>query len=297
MQSTKDILKQVKKIEITTKKLVDGIITGNYHSIFKGQGIEFSEIRDYRAGDDVRSIDWNVTARFNQPYIKEFIEERDLQVYFAIDMSGSANFGNNIPKKRKAIEVAASLMFGAMKNNDKVGAFLFTDKIEQFIPARKGKKHILKLISIIIGFEAKSKTTDLKSSLTKILNIIKKKSVIFIVSDFFDKGFKKPLNFLSRRHDVVGINISDAREMEIPDVGLIELEDEETGEQLLVDTSDDEFRNNFKKQMKQKKRYIKKKFTSSKAELLELDTDSDYGLSLKKFFMTRKKKVMHSGRV
>ena len=150
---TKEILKQVKKLEISTKQLVDGLITGNYHSIFKGQGIEFSEIREYRPGDDIRSIDWKVTARYNHPYIKEFIEERDLQAYFILDMSGSGSFGNNVTKKRKSLEVAASLMFAALRNNDKIGVFLFTDTVEKFIPARKGKKHILQVLGSMISFE------------------------------------------------------------------------------------------------------------------------------------------------
>jgi uncharacterized protein (DUF58 family) len=152
MNQTQEILKQIKKLEISTKHLVDDLITGNYHSTFKGQGIEFSELREYRSGDDIRSIDWNVTARYNQPYVKEFVEERDLQVYFLLDMSSSGSFGNEIPKKRKALEIVASLMFAALRNNDNIGIFLFTDKIEKFIPARKGKKHVLQILSSIISF-------------------------------------------------------------------------------------------------------------------------------------------------
>ena len=244
MNQTKSILKKVKKLEITTKQIVDGLITGNYDSIFRGQGIEFSEIRDYRPGDDVRAIDWKVTARFNHPYIKEFIEERDLQVYFVIDVSGSGNFGRNISKKEKSLEVVASLMFAALRANDGVGVFLVSDDVERFIPARKGRKHVLQLLNIVSGFAPKSKKTNLEKSLTRVAKTVKRKSVIFVISDFIDKtNFLKPLKVLQKRHhDVIALRIIDPREKEIPDVGLIELEDEETGEQILVDTSDKEFR-------------------------------------------------------
>jgi len=179
MEQTKEIIRKVKKLEITTKQLVDGLITGNYHSVFKGQGIEFSESREYRVGDDIRSIDWKVTARLNEPYIKEFIEERDLHVYFAVDFSGSSSFGSNVSKRKKALELVASLMFAAMKNNDNVGLFLFTDKIETFIPARKGRKHVLKAISTLVRFQPDSTTTDLKGSLNLFQRLLRKE-VLFL---------------------------------------------------------------------------------------------------------------------
>ncbi|MCK4884199.1 MAG: DUF58 domain-containing protein, partial [Candidatus Diapherotrites archaeon] len=256
MQETKEIINQVKKIEINTKKLVDGLIAGNYHSIFKGNGIEFSEIRDYRAGDDVRSIDWKVTARRNHPFIKEFIEERDLSIYFAIDLSASGSFGNTVAKRRKATEFVASLMFSALKNNDNVGLFMLTDQVEKFIPARKGRKHVLKMISNLVSFKPISKTTDLNNSLAFVSNVIKKRSIVFIVSDFYCDDFTEPLKFLKTKHDVIAIRISDGREKEIPDIGLIELEDEETGEQILVDTTDESFRNNYLKIIKKEDQRI-----------------------------------------
>ena len=292
MEQTKEIIKKVKKLEITTKQLVEGIITGNYHSIFKGQGIEFSETREYRAGDDIRSIDWKVTARFNHPFIKEFIEERDLQVYFAIDMSGSSSFGNNISKRNKAIEVVASLMFAALKNKDNVGVFLFTDKVETFIPARKGKKHVLKAISKIVQFKQESNKTNLNQSLKFISKVIKKRSIIFILSDFFDKDYIKPLKILKNKHDIIALRVIDEREKEIPDVGLIELEDEETGEQLLLDTSDEDFRNNYLKIMQQEEQKIIDKFRRNKIDIVNILTDENYVIPLKKFFKIRIRRLV-----
>jgi uncharacterized protein (DUF58 family) len=287
MQQTKEIIKKVKKLEISTKQLVEGLITGNYHSIFKGQGIEFSETREYRAGDDIRSIDWKVTARLNHPYVKEFIEERDLQVYFAIDMSGSSSFGDNISKRNKTCEAVASLMFAALKNKDNVGVFLFTDKVETFIPARKGKKHTLKSISKIVQFKPKSNKTNLKKSLEYISKVIKKRSIIFILSDFFDKDFIKPLKILKNKHDIIALRIVDIREKEIPDVGLIELEDEETGEQILVDTSNEEFRNNYFKIMKDEEQKVTNIFRKNKIDIISILTDENYITPLKKFFKIR----------
>ena len=292
MQQTKEIIKQVKKIEITTKQLVEGLISGNYHSVFKGQGIEFSETREYRAGDDIRAIDWKVTARFNHPYIKEFIEERDLQVYFAIDMSGSSSFGNNLTKRRKASEVVASLMFAALRNKDNAGAFLFTDDIEVFIPARKGRKHILKMISKIVSFEPKSLKTDINKSLVYISKIVKKRSIIFIISDFFDEDFMKPLKILKNKHDIIALRIIDIREREIPDIGLIELEDEETGEQILIDTSDPAFRNNYERIMKEKDSHLSASLKKIKIDIVNILTDESYDVPLKKFFKIRIKRVM-----
>jgi len=292
MPQTKEIIKQVKKVEITTKQLVEGLISGNYHSIFKGQGIEFSETREYRAGDDIRTIDWKVTARFNRPYVKEFIEERDLQVYFAIDVSGSSSFGNNVTKRRKAIEVVASLMFAALRSKDNVGAFLFTDEIETFIPARKGRKHILKMISKLVSFEPKSTNTDLKTALVYISKVIKKRSIVFIISDFFDEDFMQPLKILRNRHDVIALRIIDVREREIPDVGLIELEDEETGEQILVDTSDVEFRENFLNLMNEREVDLISSLRKIKIDIINILTDEPYEIPMKKFFKIRMSRVI-----
>jgi len=289
MNQTREILKQVKKLEITTKQLADGLITGNSDSIFKGQGIEFSEIRDYRPGDDIRAIDWKVTARFNHPYIKEFIEERDLQIYFVIDLSESGSFGTNVSKKQKSLEIIASLMFAALRNNDRFGVFLITNRVERFIPARKGRKHLLQVLSSIISFTPNSLKTDLQNSLVQISKIIKRKSVLFIISDFIDESeFLKPLKILRKQHDIIALKITDQREKEIPDVGLIELEDEETGEQILVDTSDDNFRNLYSNLISENDFQFISNLRKIRIDTLSLLTDQNYAIPLKKFFRRRK---------
>ncbi|MFO8078144.1 MAG: DUF58 domain-containing protein [Thermoplasmatota archaeon] len=292
MEQTKEIIKRVKKLEITTKQLVDGLITGNYHSVFKGQGIEFSESREYRIGDDIRSIDWKVTARFNHPYIKEFIEERDLHVYFALDVSGSSSFGNNVSKRKKALEIVASLMFAALKNNDNVGVFLFTDTIELFIPARKGRKHVLKAISKIVGFKSQSMNTNLSASLEYISKVIHKRSIVFVVSDFFDDDFQHPLKLLKNKHDVIALRVIDKREQEIPDIGLIELEDEETGEQILVDTSDETFQQRYKEQIARHEQHLLHSLRKIKIDMVNILTDEPFDVPLKKFFKHRLQRVM-----
>ena len=290
MSQTKEILKKIKKLDIKTKQLVDGIISGNYHSIFKGQGIEFSEIRDYRAGDDIRTIDWKVTARFNHPYIKEFIEERDLQVYFVIDVSGSGSFGTNISKKEKSLEIIASLMFAALRNNDGIGIFLITDNVEKFIPARKGRKYVLQLLNILTTFTPNSAKTYLKKPLEQVSKIIKRKSIVFVISDFIDNDeFLKPLKILRKRHDVIALRIVDQREKEIPDVGMIELEDDETGEQILVNTSDEEFRNSYSKLIAENDSKFLTNMMKNKVDTISLLTNQDYSISLKKFFKKRNK--------
>lgn len=288
---TKEVLKQVRKIEIATRHLVDGLIAGNYHSVFKGQGIEFSEIRDYRAGDDVRAIDWKVTARFNHPYIKEFIEERDLRVYFVFDYSASGSFGNTVEKRRKAIELCATLMFSAMRNNDNVGLFIFTDDIELHIPARKGRRHVLKVLSRLVSHKPKSKETDLLKALSFVSNVVKKRSVLFIVSDFYSQEFSKPLSILKNRHDVIAIRVNDFREGSIPDIGLIQLEDDETGEQILVDTSDPEFRENFSRVIRKENKRLMHVFRKHKIDTVSIVTDEPYDIPLRRFFKTRQLRV------
>jgi uncharacterized protein (DUF58 family) len=292
MEQTREILQKVKKLEITTKQLVDGLITGNYHSIFKGQGIEFSESREYQLGDDIRAIDWKITARLNEPYVKEFIEERNLHVYFALDMSGSSSFGNNISKRSKALEIVASLAFAASKNNDNVGAFLFTDSIEKFIPARKGRKHMLKTISTIVRFQPQSTKTNLASTLEYISKVIKKRSIVFVISDFFDEDFLHPLKILKNKHDVIALRIIDKREQEIPDIGFIELEDEETGEQILVDTSDEEFRQRYIEQLQHHEETLFHSLRKIKIDVVNILTDEAFETPLKKFFKLRLQRVM-----
>lgn len=292
MLSAKEVIQQVKKIEISTKHLVDGLIAGNYHSIFKGQGIEFSEIRDYRPGDDIRAIDWKVTARFNHPFVKEFIEERDLRIYFAFDFSASGSFGDTIEKRRKAIELTATLIFSAMRNNDNIGLFIFTERVEKYIPAKKGRRHVLKLIGQLVNYQPSSKKTDVNSSLSHIANIVKKRSVVFVISDFFSENFAKPISALKNRHDIIALKIWDKREKSLPDVGFIQLEDEETGEQLLVDTSDKEFRKNYNKITKNQSKKIETLFKKLRIDTIEITTDEPYELPLRKFFKNRNRRLM-----
>jgi uncharacterized protein (DUF58 family) len=292
MEKVKKIIKKVKHLEITSKKLVDGLICGNYHSIFKGQGIEFNEIRQYYPGDDFRTIDWKVTARYDYPYVKNFIEERDQRIYFLVDVSSSSFFGNVVAKKEKAIEFAATLMFAAYKNNDNVGLLLYSNKIEKFIFARKGKKHVLKIISNLVQYKAENKGTSLKSALNYFSKVVKKRSIIFIISDFFTSNFEKSIKHLRNKHDIIAVNIFDKRELEMPNVGLIELEDFETGEQILVDTSSNEFRLNYKKEINKQISRIKKIFLKSKIDVIHINTDESFNLPLKKFFKLRKNRII-----
>jgi uncharacterized protein (DUF58 family) len=245
---TLEIIRRVRKIELRNRTLVEGLVAGAYHSIFKGRGIEFSEVREYAAGDDIRAIDWNVTARLNAPYVKEFIEERDLSVYILFDCSSSGSFGSSRQKLETGAELAASLMFAALRNNDNIGLLLFTGKVERFFPARKGKRHVLSLLSNMIKFRPGSDGTDLSHPLRFISRVARKRSIIFIISDFIaPDNYEKELRILKRRHQITAIRIQDPHEAGLPDVGYIELEDEETGEQILVDTSDSGFRERYSK--------------------------------------------------
>jgi len=293
MSETKQILKKVKKIEIRTKHLVDGLLQGAYHSVFRGRGIEFSEVREYVPGDDVRTIDWNVTARMNAPFVKEFIEERDLTVYVVLDVSASNEFGSEKSKKDAAVELSASLMFAALRNNDRVGLCLFTKEVERFIPPRKGKKHALKLIREMVYFNPVHKTTDLGLTLKFLSKIIKKRSIVFIISDFFtEDGFEKPLRILKKRHDVIAVNINDIRENEIPDVGYIELEDEETGEQLLLDTSDEGFRERYVSLINEQNSRLSDRLRRLKVDLVQLKSDEPFEIPLRRFFRLREKRMV-----
>lgn len=287
MSKTKEVIRKVKKVEIKVKRLVDGLMQGGYHSIFKGKGIEFSEVREYVPGDDIRIIDWKVTSRMNHPYVKEFIEERDLTVYILFDMSGSNEFGKIKSKKDNSLELCASLMFSALKNNDKIGLCCFSEKVEKFIPAKKGRKHVLKMISELITFNPKFKTTNINESLKFISKVVKKRSIIFIVSDFYSDDFKKSLSIIKHRHDVIGINMKDSTEDDIPDVGYINLEDGETGEQILVNTSDKNFRKNYVDIMKKRNNNLQKIFKKTKVDLVNIKSDEAFEMPLKKFFKQR----------
>ena len=291
MLETRQVLKKVKKIEIKTRNLVEGLLQGAYHSVFKGRGIEFSEVREYMVGDDVRTIDWNVTARMNKPFVKEFIEERDLTIVFAFDVSGSSYFGSTKEKKEHAIELIASLMFAALKNNDNTALCMFTDNVEKFIPARKGKRHVLRMIRELIYFKPAERKTDVASCLRFLSRVVKKRSIIFVISDFFGKPFSKELKLLRNRHDVIAVTLYDPRELEMPDVGMIELEDEETGEQVLVDTSDPSFRENYVKIVNKNLSAIRRNFSKLKVDCVDIRTDTNFESPLRKFFKLRQRRL------
>jgi uncharacterized protein (DUF58 family) len=290
MPQVKEVLKRVKKLEVKTKGLVENLLSGEYHSIFKGRGIEFSEVREYVPGDDVRAIDWNVTARFNAPFVKEFIEERDLTLFIVFDLSSSNEFGFQRSKKDLGYDIAASLMFAALRNNDNVGLCLFTDRVEKFIPPGKGKKHMLKLLRDLIYYEPKNKTTNIQVALTYLNNIINRRSIIFIISDFLSPDFERPLKQLKNKHDVILVDISDVREENIPDIGYVFLEDAETGEQMLVDTSDLEFRKSYTALANRRSDDLLSRMKRVNVDMIRMKTSEPFYIPLQQFFKMRERR-------
>ena len=288
---TKELLKQVRQIEIRTKGLVNQVFSGEYHSVFKGRGMEFSEVREYQYGDDIRNIDWNVTARLGHPYIKVFEEERELTVMLLVDLSGSLMFGSVAKtKQRIAAELTAILAFSALKNNDKVGLILFTDKIEKFVPPRKGKKHVLRIIRDVLSFEPEGKATNLKGALEYMNNTIKKKSIAFLLSDFMDEGYEKILRIVGRKHDLIGIVLDDRREKEIPNIGLVKLADAETGAERWIDTGSKRVRTQMLSDRKEREKLRNSIFVKSNLDRIEVTTGSNYIQPLVQFFRRREKR-------
>ncbi len=288
---TKELLKQVRQIEIRTKGLVNQVFSGEYHSVFKGRGMEFSEVREYQYGDDIRNIDWNVTARFGHPYIKIFEEERELTVMLMVDLSGSLMFGSvSKTKQRIAAELSAILAFSALKNNDKVGLILFTDKIEKFVPPRKGKKHVLRIIREVLSFEPEGKSTNIRGALEYMNNAVKKKSIAFLISDFMDEGYEKILRIVGRKHDLIGIVLDDRREKEIPNIGLVKLVDAETGAERWIDTSSRRVRERMIFDRKEREKLRNSIFVKSRLDKIEVTTGSNYIQPLVQFFRRREKR-------
>ena len=286
--STSALLKKVRKIEIKTKGLSNHIFAGEYHTAFKGKGMAFSEVREYQPGDDVRSIDWNVTARYNAPFVKVFEEEREMTVMLLIDVSASGNFGTQEQFKRElATELSAILAFSAINNNDKVGVIFFTDKVEQFIPPKKGKSHILRIIREVLAFQPTGKGTDIAGALKYFNSVIKKRSICFILSDFMSKEFERPLKIASKKHDLVALRIHDTREDTLPNVGLVPMQDAETEEMLFVDTSSKKVRDNFAKNKAAATEKLRKLFPASGVDLIDITTGTDYVKPLINFFKTR----------
>ncbi len=281
----------MRQIEIRTKGLVNQVFSGEYHSVFKGRGMEFSEVREYQFGDDIRNIDWNVTARFGHPFIKIFEEERELTVMLMVDLSGSLIFGTvEKTKQQVAAELSAILAFSALKNNDKVGLILFTDKIEKFVPPRKGRSHVLRIIREVLSFEPEGKSTNLKAALEYLNSTIKKRSIVFLLSDFMDSSYEKILRIIGKKHDLIGVVLNDKRESEIPAMGLVKLTDAETGEERWVDTSSIKIRNRLKEVRRNMIQQRKSLFISSRLDSIEVQTGDDYVKPLVQFFRLRERR-------
>jgi uncharacterized protein (DUF58 family) len=288
---TTELLKKVRKIEIKTRGLTSHIFSGEYHSAFKGRGMAFSEVREYQPGDPTRSIDWNVTARFNHPYIKVYEEERELTVLLMVDVSGSSYFGTKSQFKNELItELCAVLAFSAIQNNDKTGVIFFSDKIEKFIPPKKGKSHILRIIRELIEFKPESKGTDVGAALKFFTNAIKKRSIAFIISDFATMNFEDALKVASRKHDVVAFRISDKREQSLPDMGLVKFVDNETGKTMWVDLSDEKNRRTIENHRTMEDKRLKEIFSRSGVDYATLFTDESYVRPLMNLFKKRGKR-------
>lgn len=286
---TSELLKKVRRIEIKTRGLSRNIFAGQYHSAFKGRGMAFSEVREYQYGDDIRDIDWNVTARYSRPFVKVFEEERELTVMLLIDVSGSRDFGSvNVMKKEIITEIAATLAFSAIQNNDKIGVLFFSDKIEKFIPPQKGKKHILYIIRELIDFHPEDTKTDISQVLKYLTNAIKKRCTAFLISDFIDKGgFKDALTIANRKHDVVAIQVYDQRETELPSVGLLKVKDAETGEERWVDSSSVRVRNAFSEWWNNRQVEMNNAFKKCRVDSVSIRTDDDYVKALIALFDKR----------
>ncbi|MCX6231367.1 MAG: DUF58 domain-containing protein [Bacteroidetes bacterium] len=285
---TSELLKKVRKIEIKSRGLTNHIFSGHYHSAFKGKGMTFSEVREYQYGDDVRSIDWNVTARLNHPYVKIFEEERELTVMLLIDVSGSNKFGTQKQFKEDLItEIAAVLSFSAIQNNDKVGVIFFSDKIEKFITPKKGSSHILRIIRELINFTPTNNKTDIAEALRYFTNVIKKKCTAFLISDFMDNGFEDAIKITSKKHDLVAVRVYDELESHLPDIGMVKLKNAEDGTTLWVDSSDTQVRKNFQTWWMQHEKYLNDVFVKSGTDEVKINTNQDYVKPLMNLFKKR----------
>ena len=284
----KDILKKIQRIEIFTNRLVNTVFAGEYESVFKGQGITFDEVREYQVGDEIRTIDWNVTARMGQAYIKKYVEERELVMMLVVDMSASISFGSIAETKAEiAAEIAALLAFSAIKNNDKVGLICFTDTVEHFVPPRKGKRHVLRVVRDILHFQPKQSGTNIETALSFVDRVLKPHSVVFLISDFKDTGYEKQLRLSSKRHSLIAITLQDRREVELPDVGLIELEDAESGERIIVDTRSEAARRLYTELNQRADAERRQVFRASQVDSIHIRTDESYVKPLIRFFRQR----------
>ncbi len=285
---TKELLKKVRKIEIKTRRLSDHIFGGEYHSTFKGRGMTFSEVRQYQYGDDVRSIDWNVTARYNQPFVKVFEEERELTMVLMVDVSGSEQFGTVEQFKREVVtEISATLAFSAMQNNDKVGLILFSDEVELFIPPKKGKSHVLRIIRELLEFEPASRRTNLSAALKFLSNVLKKKAIVFVLSDFMTESYEQTLRITGNKHDLTGIRIYDPREAELPNVGLVPMLDAETGQVRMINTQSGRLRRQYAASYLERVDYFRDTFTRAGCGILDCRVDESYVKKLLGYFKRR----------
>jgi uncharacterized protein (DUF58 family) len=285
---TKELLKKVRKIEIKTRRLSDHIFGGEYHSTFKGRGMTFSEVRQYQFGDDVRTIDWNVTARYNEPYVKVFEEERELTMMLMVDVSGSEYFGTVTQFKKDVItEICATLAFSALQNNDKVGMIMFSDQVELFIPPKKGKSHVLRIIRELLEFHPESRKTDLGEALKYLSNVMKKKAIVFVLSDFITEDYEHTLKIAGNKHDVTGIRVYDPRDEQMINLGMVQMVDAETGDIRLVNTSSVKMRRAYESEYQDKVAYFKNAFTKSGAGILQCRVDESYVKKLLGYFKQR----------
>jgi len=288
----REMIKKVKRIEIKTTRMVNEVFSGEYQSIFKGMGMEFSEVREYQPGDDIRNIDWNVTARYGHPFLKIYKEERELNVMLVVDLSGSQRFGSGERfKTEAAAEITAVLALAAIKNNDKVGLLVYTDKIELFVPPKKGKNHVLRLIREILYFKPQGRGTNTSAALEYMLSVIKKKSVVFLISDFIDSGYEKPLGIAAKKHDLIALKLSDGLETMIPKAGLIRLYDLETGNERIVDTSSRNFKNEYSSRVAGRANEFDKTMLKLGVDRVYIPSGGDYAAPLIRFFEMRARRI------
>ncbi len=288
----KEVLKKIRRIQITTSRMVTDLFAGQYHSVFKGKGMEFDEVREYMPGDDIQSIDWNVTARTGVPHIKKFVEERELTVMILLDASTSCRFGSTSQlKSQLAAELSSVLAFSAIQNNDKVGLIIFTDRVEKFIPPHKGLRHVLRVIREALYFKPEGKGTNISLALEYLNRVTKRRAITFLISDFFDKDFKKRLAVTNKRHDVIAVTITDPREIDMPDVGLIKLNDAEAGYERTIDTSDNSFRAEYTRTSHERLKDRKELLRGAGIDTIDIYTNASYTKELIRFFKMRKRRL------
>ncbi len=287
----REILKKVRRVEITTRGLVNEVFSGEYHSVFKGRGMNFAEVREYQYGDDIRSIDWNVTARTGSPFVKVFEEERELTVMLVVDVSASGDFGTRERMKGEvAVEICALLAFSAIKNNDKVGLIIFSDRVEKFVPPRKGRAHVLRVLRELFYHKPEGRGTDIARALEYLTHVVRRRAVAFLVSDFMSDGFEKPMSVAGRRHDLIAVRLSDQREESLPPLGYVEFEDAETGELFMANTSDSRFRAEFEEGAVKAREGLQRTFRRSCVDVIDIQTDESYVQPLMRFFKERERR-------